>query len=71
VSAVAVSRAGNHPFDGAKKMDLKFLEPQSRWMVNTFFKRDFDTFVDSAKTRINRMVLVADVVMVYILIQLI
>lgn len=52
-------------------MDLKFLEPQSRWMVNTFFKRDFDTFVDSAKTRINRMVLVADVVIVYILIQLI
>ncbi|MEE8433784.1 MAG: hypothetical protein V3S64_03260 [bacterium] len=52
-------------------MDPKFLEPQSRWMVNTFFKRDFDTFVDSAKTRVNRMVLAADVVMAYILIRFI
>ncbi len=52
-------------------MDPKFLEPQSRWMINTLFKRDFDAFVDSAKTRINWMVLAADVVMAYILIRII
>ncbi len=52
-------------------MDPKFLEPQSRRMVKTLFKRDFDSFVDSAKTNVNRMVLVADVVMAYILIRLI
>lgn len=52
-------------------MDPKFLEPQSRWMVKTLFQRDFDTFVDSAKTKVNRIVLVADVVMAYILFRLI
>lgn len=50
-------------------MDPKFLEPQSRWMVTTFFKRDFDTFIDSAKTRVNWMVLAADVVIALILIR--
>lgn len=48
-------------------MDPKFLEPQSRWMMQTFFNRDFDTFADAAKTKVNRMVLVADVLMGYIL----
>lgn len=52
-------------------MDPKFLEPQSRWMIKTLFKRDYDSFVDSAKTRVNRMVLVADVVMGYLLFRLI
>ena len=52
-------------------MEPKFLEPQSRWMVNTLFKRNFDTFVDSAKTRVNWMVLAGDVVAGYILLRLI
>ena len=50
-------------------MDPKFMAPQSRWVIKTLFKRDFDTFIDSAKTRVNQTVLAADVVLAMILIR--
>lgn len=51
-------------------MELKFMEPQSRWMIKTLFSRDYDSFVDRAKARTNLLVLVADVVAVLLLIRL-
>ena len=51
-------------------MDLKFMEPQSRWVMQTVFRRDFDTFVESAKRRINWAMLLWDLVVLYLLAQL-
>lgn len=46
------------------------MEPQSRWMMRTFFRRNFDSFVDSAKARINWIVLGADLLVIYLLFRL-
>lgn len=51
-------------------MDLKFIEPQSRWVMKTLFRRDFDSFVDSAKRRVNWSMLLWDIIIVYFLVQL-
>ncbi|MCH9046184.1 MAG: hypothetical protein IIA40_08750 [SAR324 cluster bacterium] len=51
-------------------MDLKFIEPQSRWVMKTLFRRDFDAFVDSAKRRVNWSMLLWDIIIVYFLAQL-
>ena len=51
-------------------LDLKFMEPQSRWLMRTLFKRDFDTFVESAKRRINWAMLLWDVIILYVLAQI-
>ena len=51
-------------------MELKIMEPQSRWMIKTLFRRDFDSFVDTAKARTNLLVLVADLAVLLLLIRL-
>lgn len=46
-------------------MELKWIEPQSRWMVRVLFRRNFDGFTDSARVRINWAVLLWDVILAY------
>lgn len=43
---------------------MRWIEPQSRFIVNTVMKRDLDTFTESARTTINRLVLGLDIVVV-------
>ena len=51
-------------------MDLKWIEPESRLIVNTLFKRDFDGFTDEAKRKVNWAVLIGDFVGFYLLVSL-
>ncbi|HKI99778.1 MAG TPA: hypothetical protein VKB51_14985 [bacterium] len=51
-------------------LDLKFMEPQSRWVMRVLFRRNFDVFVESAKRRINWAMLLWDIIIVYALLQL-
>lgn len=51
-------------------LDLKFMEPQSRWVMRTLFRRDFDVFVESAKRRINWSMLLWDLILLYILLKI-
>lgn len=51
-------------------LELKFMEPQSRWVMRTLFRRNFDAFVDSAKRRINWSMLLWDVILLYVLLRL-
>ena len=51
--------------------DLKIMEPQSRWVIRTLFKRDFDTFIPPAKRRINWAMLLWDLILLYVLLQLV
>ena len=51
-------------------LDLKFMEPQSRWVIRTLFRRDFDGFIEPAKRRINWAMLLWDLIIVYLLLQL-
>ncbi len=46
---------------------MKFLAPQSRFVLKTFFKRNYDALSDAAQTTTNRVMLVADVAIVYAL----
>ncbi len=43
-------------------MDLKWIEPESRFLVNSVFRRNFDTFTEQAKRAVNWLVLAGDVV---------
>lgn len=49
--------------------DLKFMEPQSRWVMRVLFRRDFDVFVESAKRRINWSMLLWDLIILWILLR--
>jgi len=51
-------------------MDLKWIEPESRWIMNTFFKRNFDAFTDGARRMVNWLVLGADIVGVWVILSL-
>lgn len=48
-------------------MNLKWIEPESRLIVNTLFKRNFDAFTDEAKRTVNWSVLIGDVGLVWLL----
>jgi hypothetical protein len=50
--------------------DLKFMEPQSRWVMRSLFRRNFDAFLDPAKRRINWAMLLWDVIILYVLLEL-
>jgi hypothetical protein len=50
--------------------ELKFMEPQSRWVMRTLFRRDFDTFVESARVRVNWAMLLWDIIIAYLVLQL-
>jgi hypothetical protein len=45
--------------------DLKFMEPQSRWVVRRLFGRDFDAFAPSSRRRINWAMLLWDLIIAY------
>lgn len=41
-------------------MELKWIEPESRLIINKLFRRNFDHFTEEAKRTINWSVLIAD-----------
>ena len=49
---------------------MKFMEPQSRLIVDKVFKRNFDAFTDEAKSKINWLMLIGDALGLYILLNL-
>jgi hypothetical protein len=51
-------------------MDLKWIEPESRFIINSLLKRDFDAFTDEAKRTVNWSVLIGDVAAVVVLLSL-
>jgi hypothetical protein len=68
---VAPPPAGPAPYPptGNAMLELKFMEPQSRWVIRVLFRRNFDAFTDSAKVRVNWAMLLWDVIIVWLLIQ--
>ncbi len=48
---------------------LKWIEPQSRWVIRTLFKRNFDGFVESAQRNVNWAMLGWDVLLGYVLLR--
>ena len=51
-------------------MDLKFMEPQSRFVISALFKRHFEGFTDGAKRMTNWAMLLWDIIIVYIVLKL-
>lgn len=49
--------------------DLRWIEPQSRWLLQTFLKRNLDGMTDSARRGANWIVLAVDVIVIYIVIR--
>lgn len=49
---------------------MKFMEPQSRLIVDGIFKRRFDTFTEEAKRKINWIMLIGDAIGLYVLLSL-
>lgn len=49
---------------------MKWMEPQSRLIVDGLFKRKFDSFTDDAKRKINWIMLIGDVFAAYVLLSL-
>ncbi len=49
---------------------LPFMERQSRWVIRTLFRRNFDTFTEPARRRINWAMLLWDIILVYVIIQI-
>ena len=50
--------------------ELKWIEPQSRWVIRTLFNREFNGFITPAKRRVNWAMLLWDLIIVYLLAQL-
>jgi len=48
-------------------MELKWIEPESRFIVQNLFKRNFDAFTEEAKRTVNWSVLIGDVGLVWLL----
>ena len=51
-------------------MDLKWIEPESRWVMKTFFRRDFDAFTDEARKAVNWMVLASDLLGIWVILSI-
>ena len=51
-------------------MDLKWIEPESRWIMSTVFRRNFDSFTDEAKRTVNWAVLGTDVLGIWVLLSI-
>jgi len=51
-------------------MQLKIMEPQSRVVMRALFKRSFDGFTESAQRTTNWAMLIGDIVLVYIVLNL-
>jgi len=50
-------------------MNPTFMEKQSRWVMRTVFRRNFDGFTDDAQRNTNWLMLVGDLVLLYVLLQ--
>jgi len=50
---------------------LAWIEPQSRWMLRTFLRRNLEVMTDSARRTINWGVLAIDVLAIYLLLKLV
>ena len=48
-------------------MNLKWIEPESRFLVKLVFKKNFDTFTESAQRNTNWGVLALDIVLLWVL----
>lgn len=51
--------------------DLKFIEPESKFIVNTVMKRNFDGFTDSAQKTTNWIVLGSNIGLFWFLVSII
>ncbi|MCZ6748202.1 MAG: hypothetical protein O7D96_02835 [SAR324 cluster bacterium] len=49
--------------------DLKWIEPESRFLMRSLFKRDLNVMTESTRRRVNWTVLVLDTLAIYILLQ--
>lgn len=49
--------------------DLQWIEPESRFLMRTVFRRNLDAMTDSARRTVNWSVLVLDVVVIYLLLE--
>jgi hypothetical protein len=49
--------------------DLRWIEPQSRWVLSTLFKRDLNVMQDSARRTVNWIVLGVDVAVVWLILE--
>ena len=49
---------------------MKLIRPQSRFLMKTLFKRNYDTFSESSKGTVDNLVLLADIAVVVGLIVL-
>ena len=57
--------------DGDKNtMDLKWIEPESRWVMKSLFRRDFDAFTDEARRAVNWMVLASDLLGIWVILSI-
>jgi hypothetical protein len=48
---------------------LRWMEPQSRWMLRTLLRRNLDVMTDSARRTLNWGVLALDIFAVYLLLE--
>ena len=56
--------------DNQSWMELKWIEPESRFLIKTAFRRNLDGMTDGARRAINWGVLVLDLLAIYILAQI-
>lgn len=45
-------------------MTLKWIQPQSRFMMKTLFKRNYDTLTNAGQNNVDKLVLLTDIVVV-------
>lgn len=48
----------------------KFIRPQSRFLMKTIFKRNYDAFTDSGKSTTDKIILVGEIAVVALIIFL-
>ncbi len=51
-------------------MNIKWIEPESRLIINKIFGRDFDSFTEGAQQTVNWSVLIGDIAAVLFLFSL-
>jgi hypothetical protein len=50
--------------------DLRWIEPQTRWMLAVFFKRKLDVMTESARRTANWSTLALDAIVLYAILRL-
>jgi hypothetical protein len=64
-TADAVAFVRDSKPEASAMWELRFMEPQSRWVMRVVFRRNFDAFVDSAKRTVNWAMLLWDAIILY------